>query len=80
MIRSCDQRTCYSNSSSVNINRRVRSEEGYADDTILVAEPTVALENLVDRGVEERRKGLTINCEKTECMVVSRKKTLPGAT
>ena len=49
----------------------------YADDTALVAESTVELQNFVDRVVEESKKGLAINCKKTECMVVSKKKSIP---
>ena len=45
----------------------------YADDTVLIAESQEQLQELLDRVVNaSRKKGLTINCKKTECMVVSK--------
>ena len=46
----------------------------YADDTILLAESVEDLQKLLDVVVRESElKGLSINCQKTECMVVSKK-------
>ena len=51
----------------------------YADDTVLLAESQEDLQRLLDRLVvaESERKGLSINCKKTESMVTSRKKEAP---
>ncbi len=50
----------------------------YADDTVLLATNQNDLQNILDRVVEESaRKGLTINCKKTECMVISKKIAIP---
>ena len=50
----------------------------YADDTILLAESEEDLQKLLDVVVRESElKGLSINCKKTECMVVSKKKDIP---
>ena len=49
-----------------------------ADDTILLAESVEDLQKLLDVVVREiELKGLSINCKKTECMVVSKKKDIP---
>ena len=47
----------------------------YTDDTTLISESAEKLQEvLLDKVVEEsKKKGLTINCKKTECMVVSKK-------
>ena len=48
----------------------------YADDTVLVADSQDDLQMLLDRVVDESRKrGLTINCKKTECLVVSKRES-----
>ena len=50
----------------------------YADDTVLLAESVEDLQNLLDVAVRENElKGLLINCKKTECMVVSKKRDIP---
>ena len=50
----------------------------YADDTALTSDSAEKLQKLLDKVVEEsRKKGLTINCKKTECMVVSKKAEKP---
>ena len=46
----------------------------YADDTVLIAENEKDLQILLDIIIKEsHRKGLELNCKKTEVMVVSRK-------
>ena len=46
----------------------------YADDTVMIAKSERKLQDLLDKRVEEsKKKGLTMNCKKTECMVVSKK-------
>ena len=46
----------------------------YADDTVLIAKSEKRLQDLLDKVVEEsKKKGLTINYKKTECMVVSKR-------
>ena len=48
----------------------------YADDTALIAESQAQLQELLDRVVNaSQEKGLTINCKKTECMVISKKES-----
>ena len=43
----------------------------YADDTVLLAKSVEDLQKLLDVVVRESElKGLSINCKKTECMVV----------
>ena len=50
----------------------------YADDTVLLAKSVEDLQKLLDVVVRESElKGLSINCKKTECMVVSKKKDIP---
>ena len=50
----------------------------YADDTVLLAESVQDLQKLLDVVVREcQLKGLLINCKKTECMVVSKKRDIP---
>ena len=50
----------------------------YADDTVLLAESQRDLQKLIDVLVREsERKGLSLNCKKTECMVVSKKSATP---
>ena len=47
----------------------------YADDTALIAEPQEKLQALLNKVVEEsEKKGMTINCKKTECMVIRKRK------
>ena len=44
---------------------------------MLIADSEEKLKELLDKVVEEsKNKGLSINCKKTECMVVSRKDSL----
>ena len=46
----------------------------YADDTVLMAESENDLQRLLDIVVEQsKKKGLYINCKKTECMVVCKR-------
>ena len=46
----------------------------YADDTVLIAESEGKLQEILDKVVESsERKGLSINCKKTEC--ISKQKT-----
>ena len=48
-----------------------------ADDTVLLAKSVKDLQKLLDIVVRESElKGLSINCKKTECMVVSKKKDI----
>ena len=50
----------------------------YADDTVLLAESVEDLQKLLDVVVRESElKGLLINCKKTVCMVVSKKRDIP---
>ena len=50
----------------------------YADDTVLLAKSVEDLQKLLDVVVRESElKGLLINCKKTECMVVSKKRDIP---
>ena len=50
----------------------------YADDTVLISESEDKLQELLRKVIEEsEKKGLTINCKKTECMVVSKKTVKP---
>ena len=50
----------------------------YAHGTVLLAESQEDLQGLLDVVVEEKeRKGLSINCKKTESMVISKKKEAP---
>ena len=52
----------------------------YVDDTVLLAKSEKELQDLLDKVFEEgKKKGLTINCKKTECMVVSKKES-PACT
>ena len=45
----------------------------YTDDTLLLAKSVEDLQKLLDVVVRESElKGLSINCKKTECMVVSK--------
>ena len=46
----------------------------YADDTVLISESAEKLQELLKKVVKESgKKGLGINCKKTECMVISKK-------
>ena len=49
----------------------------YGDDTVLVTDSQDDLQMLLDRVVNESswKSGLTINCKKTECLVVSKKES-----
>ena len=50
----------------------------YADDTVLISDSRDQLQEILDKVVEESEKrGLSINCKKTECMVVSKKLDVP---
>jgi len=50
----------------------------YADDTVLLAESVEELQRLLDVVVEEsEKKGLAINCKKTECLVATKRKQIP---
>ena len=46
----------------------------FADNTVLITESEALLQELLDKVIEEsRKKGLTINCKKTECLVVRKR-------
>lgn len=46
----------------------------YADDTVLIAESARDLQRLLDVVVREsEKKGLSINCKKTECLTISKR-------
>ena len=48
----------------------------YADDAVLVAGSERKLQQMLDKVVEEGNKmGMAINCKKTECLVVSKRKS-----
>jgi len=48
----------------------------YADDTVLIAESAEDLQRLLDIVVKEsERKGLSLNCKKTECLVISKRES-----
>ena len=50
----------------------------YADDTVLISDSRDQLQEILDKVVEESaERGLSINCKKTECMVVSKKLDVP---
>ena len=50
----------------------------YADDTVLLGKSVEYLQKLLDVVARESElKGLSINCKKTEYMVVSKKKDIP---
>ena len=50
----------------------------YADDTVLISDSRDQLQEILDKVVEESAKrGLSSNCKKTECMVVSKKLDVP---
>ena len=50
----------------------------YADDTVLISDSQEGLQALLDKVVDASKdKGLTLNCKKTECMVVSKNKDNP---
>ena len=72
------------------ILREIKNEKGvrigghnitnirYADDTVLLAESAEDLQRLLDIVVtESERKGLSLNCKKTECMVISKRLVCP---
>ena len=45
----------------------------YADDAVLVSNTEEDLQRLLNAVVEaSNRQGITLNCKKTECMVVSK--------
>ena len=51
----------------------------YADDAVLLSDSQEKLQTLLDKVVlESSKRGLTINCKKTECLVVSKRKEIPG--
>ena len=51
----------------------------YADDIVLIADSVEKLQKILDKVVSESEsKGLTINCKKTKCLVVSKQKTRPN--
>jgi hypothetical protein len=53
----------------------------YADDTALITDSNKKLQVIVDKLVtESEKKGLYMNIKKTECMVISKKKTYPQCT
>ena len=62
----------------ISIGGRIFNNLRYADDTVLIAENEFDLQillNIVE--TESRKRGLELNCKKTETMVISRKKDIP---
>ena len=52
----------------------------HADDIVLITKSGKEQQDLLDKvGEERKKKGLTINCKKTECMVVSKRHRLACA-
>ena len=50
----------------------------YADDTVLISNSCEELKAVLDKVVtESEKRGLSINCKKTECMLVSKKPNIP---
>ena len=50
----------------------------YADDTVLIATSESDLQQIINKVVtESEKKGLYINCKKTECLVVTKQKVVP---
>ena len=50
----------------------------YADDTAIITTSQEKLQAMLEKVVDKSRKmGLTINCKKTECMVISKQKQHP---
>ena len=50
----------------------------YADDTVLISDSRDRLQEILDKvTVESAKRGLSINCKKTECMVVSKNLEVP---
>ena len=50
----------------------------YADDTVSISDSRNQLQEISDKvTVESVKRGLSINCKKTECMVVSKKLHVP---
>ena len=50
----------------------------YADDTVLISDSSEELQALLDKVViESEKRGLSISCKKTECMVISKKSDIP---
>ena len=50
----------------------------YADDAVLIATSEADLQLIMDKVVtESEKKGLFINCKKTECLVISKQKNVP---
>lgn len=75
---------------SESIMRRIKKVKGvkiggqninnirYADDTVLIAESQASLQTLLNMITQESTKrGLELNCSKTEVMVISRKAATP---
>ena len=51
---------------------------GYADDIVLIADSEKNLQKIIDKVVSESQsKEQSIDCKKTECLVVSKQKTRP---
>ena len=60
----------------VKINGENINNIRYADDTVLIADSEENLQRLLDITIEKSEEmGLTLNVKKTECMVVSKKKS-----
>ena len=77
----------YSISNSENILTEIQDQAGiligshnlnnirYADDIVLIADSEENLKKVTDKVVSESEsKELSINCKKTECLVVSKQK------
>ena len=50
----------------------------YADDTVLKSDSRDQLQVILNKvEVESAKRGLSLNCEKTECMLISKKLEVP---
>ena len=52
----------------------------YADDTVLIADSEEKLQKILTTVTDESEKGITAQCKKTECMVISKKLLYHNAT
>ena len=65
----------------VSVNGVIINNIRYADDTVFIATTEEGLQQLLDEANSNGvPKGLSINCKKTKCMVISKSKTPPICT
>ena len=58
----------------VKVNSQNINNLRYVDDTVLIADSEKQLKRIVDAVIEDsEKKGLELNVNKTECMVVTKK-------